>query len=274
MKPALEVKDLVKVYGGGLRKSTAVTALDGVSLEVHRGKTTAIVGESGSGKSTLAKCILGLAEPTSGTIEIEGLDPIKRGQHVPINLYRTVQMVFQDPHASLNPRMTVGAIVGEPLKRHLHMRPAARRARVAELLELVRLEPSHAERYPHQLSGGQRQRVGIARALAPNPKVLVLDEPTSSLDVSVRQHVLDLLVDIQRQLSLGYIFISHDLAVVRRLADHVHVMHRGKVVESATAEEVFSNPQHEYTRALLDAIPIPQWRESRRRHRIAAETAP
>ncbi|MGD9957358.1 MAG: ATP-binding cassette domain-containing protein [Candidatus Nanopelagicales bacterium] len=268
----LTIRGLHKQFTvGRIGDRKVIDAVSGVDMDIRAGQTTALVGESGSGKSTLARCILGLAEPTSGSITVGDLDAggrmTRRDRR---ELHRRVQMVFQDPHASLNPRMTAMATVAEPLKLQLGMEPAARRARVLELFELVQLSPQVADRYPNELSGGQRQRVGIARALAVEPAVLVLDEPTSSLDVSVRGRVIELLQDVQKTLGLGYLFISHDLAVVRLLATDIHVMYHGEIVEHGEAERIFTAPQHPYTKALLDAIPIPEWREDRRRNRARA----
>ncbi|MFD5224859.1 ABC transporter ATP-binding protein [Microbacterium sp. NPDC058342] len=271
MNVALEVTDLVKRYpirSGLLRRRTGtVHALSGVSFTVPRGTTLGIVGESGCGKSTLGRSIVRLHAVDSGTIRLDG-EAIEAATGARLrDARRRVQMVFQDPFASLNPRMTVRSVLTEPLEIHgLHA--ADRNARVGELLEMVGLDPSHANRYPHEFSGGQRQRIGIARALAVEPDVIVLDEPVSALDVSVQAGVLNKLKDLQRQLGLTYVFIAHDLSVVRHLSDHVAVMYLGKIVESGPADELFSRPQHPYTQALLSAVPIPDPRLERSRERI------
>jgi oligopeptide/dipeptide ABC transporter ATP-binding protein len=232
----LAVEDLVKHFPA--RGNRVVRAVDGVSFSVDRGETLAVVGESGSGKSTIARLVLRLIEPTSGNIRFDG---------------RRVQMVFQDPYASLDPRMTATAIVAEPFV--VARRRSEVKTRVPALFELVGLGAEHLARFPHELSGGQRQRVGIARALALEPDLVVLDEPVSALDVSIRAQILNLLVDLQARLSLSYLFIAHDLAVVRHVADRVAVMHLGKIVESGATEALFDSPAHPYTQALLSAVP-------------------
>ncbi|WP_159500237.1 ABC transporter ATP-binding protein [Microbacterium sp. 18062] len=261
--PALRVERLGKTYGSGVFRQHRTVAVDDVSFELWPGQTVALVGESGSGKSTIARCLLGLTAPDSGSIKLDGHElkqPRTRAEH------RSIQMVFQDPHASLNPRHDVRRTLEAPLYNLLEMRANEREVRMRELIELVHLHPDHLKRYPHELSGGQRQRVGIARALAADPKVLVLDEPTSSLDVSVRAHVVDLLEDLQERLGLAYLFITHDLAVVRRIADEVLVMTAGRVVERAPAEEIYRDPKDAYTRQLLSAVPVPRWEVDSRRH--------
>ncbi|MGH1526237.1 dipeptide ABC transporter ATP-binding protein [Leifsonia sp. L25] len=255
--PAIAVNGLTKVYrvhGGGLR-SSALTAVDGVSFAVPKGTTTALVGESGSGKSTVAKLILRLEEPSGGRIAVDGQDTgVLNGRQV-FALRRRMQPVFQDPYGSLDPLRSVGASIAEPLAVHRVGDRAFRRRRVAELLDRVALPASFAARYPNELSGGQRQRVAIARALALNPDIVVLDEAVSALDVLVQAQVLDLLAELQDDLELTYLFITHDLGVVRRMADDVCVMRRGRLVEHGSTAEVFASPRQEYTRALLDAVP-------------------
>lgn len=274
MTTALEVTDLVKEYpitSGLLHKRTGtVHALSGVSFSVQKGSTLGIVGESGCGKSTLGRSIVRLHEIDGGVIKLAG-EPIESVTGSRLRaVRRRVQMVFQDPFASLNPRMTVRSILSEPLEIHgLHSRN--RDARVRELLEMVGLDPAYAGRYPHQFSGGQRQRIGIARALAVEPDVLVLDEPVSALDVSVQAGVMNKLQELQDLLGLTYVFIAHDLSVVRHLSDHVAVMYLGKIVESAPVDELFSRPKHPYTQALLSAVPIPDPRLERNRERIILE---
>ncbi|MFD6447544.1 ABC transporter ATP-binding protein [Promicromonospora sp. NPDC060204] len=257
----LEVRDLVKHYpvrSGLLRRSTAaVKAVDGVSLTLDRGRTLGLVGESGSGKSTLARVLVGVETPTSGQVLVDGEDVTGRSRAGRKQLRRDVQMVFQDPYTSLNPRMSVSEIVGEPFAIHGIDPAGGRRAAVGELLELVGLDPDHANRYPHQFSGGQRQRVGIARALALRPKILVCDEPVSALDVSVQGQVINLLEDLQEELGLSYLFVAHDLGVVRHIAHDVAVMYLGRIVEQGPEAEVYDAAQHPYTQALLSAVPVP-----------------
>jgi oligopeptide/dipeptide ABC transporter ATP-binding protein len=236
-----------------------LVAVDGVTLDVAAGETLALVGESGSGKSTVARCIVRLIEPTSGEVSIDGASILSLNSIALARVYRQIQMVFQDPNASLNPRMTVRQVLDEPLWLHLKLPRQTREARVRRLLDMVKLIAAHLDRYPHELSGGQRQRVGIARAIAVSPEIVILDEPTSSLDVSVRGQILALLLDLQRQLKLAYLFISHDLQVVQHVADRVAVMYLGGIVEIGPTRDVFSNPQHPYTRALLSAAPVAEW---------------
>lgn len=260
-EPVLEVRDLVKHYpvrNGLLRRSvSAVKAVDGVSLTLGRGRTLGLVGESGSGKSTLARVLVGIEAPTSGHVLVDGEDVVGLSRAGRKQLRRDVQMVFQDPYTSLNPRMSVSEIVGEPFAIHGIDPPGGRRAAVGELLELVGLDPDHASRYPHQFSGGQRQRVGIARALALRPKILVCDEPVSALDVSVQGQVINLLEDLQAELGLSYLFVAHDLGVVRHIAHDVAVMYLGRIVEQGPEAEVYDGAQHPYTQALLSAVPVP-----------------
>ncbi|UED86617.1 ABC transporter ATP-binding protein [Streptomyces profundus] len=261
-----ETADTPLLEARGLRKSFRVPraasggnrlhALGGVDLAVRRGQTLGLVGESGCGKSTLARVLLMLERPDAGTVRFDGVDPFAlRGREL-LAWRRRVQMVFQDPFASLNPRLNAGDLISEPWLSHRDLVPRARRpARVAELLEMVGLRASDAARYPQEFSGGQRQRVGIARALALNPDLVVCDEPVSALDLSVQAQVLNLLTDLQAELGIAYVFISHDLSVVRHVADEVAVMYLGRVVESGSAEEVFERPRHPYTASLLSAAP-------------------
>ncbi len=258
--PLLEVKNLrtwFPVTGGVFRRHVDdVKAVDDVSFTVEAGTTVGLVGESGSGKSTIGKTILKLVAPTSGQVLFEGRDvlPLSEDEFRPLR--RQMQMIFQDPFGSLNPRHTILQIVGEALEIHFpKMSRSERRDRVSELMRQVGLKPEMMERYPHEFSGGQRQRIGIARALAVKPKFIVCDEPVSALDVSVQAQIVNLLQDLQDELGLTYLFIAHDLAVVEHISDHVLVMYRGKIVESAAADEIYANPQHDYTRKLLAAVP-------------------
>jgi ABC-type oligopeptide transport system ATPase subunit len=258
--PLLEVENLVKEFTrkrGLLAPATVVRAVDGVSFALDEGETFGLVGESGSGKTTTGRCILRLIEPTSGAVRFKGEDVLAFSRPRMRQARRDMQIVFQDPYSSLNPRMRVGAIVEEPLIIHKIGTKPQRRARVAELFELVGLDPSQLARYPHQFSGGQRQRIGLARALALNPSLVIADEPVSALDVSVQAQVINLLMDLQERLKLTYLFIAHDLRLVRHICSRVAVMYLGKIVEMGETESLFAAPAHPYTRALLSAIPIP-----------------
>jgi oligopeptide transport system ATP-binding protein len=265
----IEVKNLTKYFPAGeglFGKGTGVVkALDDVSFTIRKGETFGLVGESGCGKTTTGRCILRLIEPTSGEVNFDGKDLLSVDAANLRRMRRDMQIIFQDPYSSLNPRMRVGQIVLEPLTIHNVGTKAERGDRVAELLQLVGLDPSTAERYPHEFSGGQRQRIGIARALALNPKFVVCDEPVSALDVSVQAQVVNLLQDLQEQLNLTYLFISHGLSVVEHISTRVGIMYLGKLVEVATSEEIFRNPLHPYTKALLSAIPKPEPDERRNR---------
>ncbi len=262
MNALLEVRGLTKHFavsqGAFGRLVGHVRAVDGVDFDLKQGETLAIVGESGCGKSTVGRLVLRLIEPTAGRLMFEGDDLLKLDERQLRARRQRMQVIFQDPYGSLNPRMTVGRMLAEPLMLHRLMdNKERRRVRVAELLELVGLRPDHVRRYPHEFSGGQRQRLAIARALAVEPRLIVADEPVSALDVSIQAQVINLMRSLQQRFGLAYIFISHDLAVVKHIADRIAVMYLGKIVETATTEELFRRPRHPYTRALLAAVPLP-----------------
>jgi oligopeptide transport system ATP-binding protein len=270
--PLLEVTDLVKhfpVKRGILidREVDQVRAVDGISFDVQSGETVGLVGESGSGKSTACRALLQLIEPTSGSVKFEGREIAGLGRRQMRPLRREMQMIFQDPYASLNPRKRIGQIVGDPLKLQGVAKGSDLRRQVQELLERVGLASEHYNRFPHEFSGGQRQRIGIARALALKPKLVICDEPVSALDVSIQAQIVNLLDDLQDELGLAYLFVAHDIGVVRHISDRIAVMHDGKIVEQGTADQVCEQPQHDYTKKLLTAVPIPDPKESRERIR-------
>jgi oligopeptide transport system ATP-binding protein len=277
----LEVRDLVKHFPVGGRgffsKPTAmVRAVDGVSFSIHKGETLGLVGESGCGKTTTGRCILHLERPTSGQVIFEGRNLTALADAELRALRRRLQVIFQDPYSSLNPRMTVGQIIGEPLKVHGIVPDRGRRSeRVRELLSVVGLVPALADRYPHELSGGQRQRVGVARALAMEPSLIICDEPVSALDVSIQAQIINLLEDLQERFGLTYLFVAHDLSVVRHISDRVAVMYLGKIVEIADRQALYEDPLHPYTKALLSAVPIPDPEvEARREHVVLGGEVP
>jgi oligopeptide transport system ATP-binding protein len=280
VEPILQVKNLVKhfqisggLFGGG---AGIVKAVDGVSFEIHRGETLGLVGESGCGKTTTGRCILRLEPPTSGEVVFEGRDMSKLSDAEMRGLRRRMQVIFQDPYSSLNPRMTVGQIISEPLGVHgIVPDRAARAARVQDLLRHAGLLPAMARRYPHELSGGQRQRVGIARALAMEPSLIICDEPVSALDVSIQAQIINLLEELQAEFGLTYLFVAHDLSVVRHISDRVAVMYLGKIVEITDRKSLYEDPQHPYTKALLSAVPIPDpVVEARREHVVLGGEVP
>ena len=274
-EPILSVRSLVKEFpirsDGILRRTVgAVHAVSGVSFDIHPGQTLGLVGESGCGKTTTSRAILHLQPATSGEVLFEGRDVTRMSKGDLRRMRRDMQIVFQDPYASLDPRITVSEIIAEPLRIHGLFEDGGRQ-KVAELMRLVGLNPEHGNRFPHEFSGGQRQRIGIARALALRPKVLVLDEPVSALDVSIQAGVINLLEDLQEELGLAYLFVAHDLSVVRHIADRVAVMYLGKIVEIADTTALFDSSQHPYTKALISAIPIPDPRRERERERIIVQ---
>jgi oligopeptide/dipeptide ABC transporter ATP-binding protein len=270
-RPVLEVTDLVKHYpvrGGFFRGRTGdVHAVCGVSFTIARGETVGLVGESGCGKSTTARCVLRLVEPTAGQIRFDGDDVVEASHGELRKLRRRMQIVFQDPYASLNPRMTVHAILADPLRVH-GLYGADSSEKIRALMERVGLNPEHANRYPHEFSGGQRQRIGVARALALDPDLILLDEPVSALDVSIQAGVVNLLEEIQDDLGLAYLFVAHDLSVISHICDRVAVMYLGKIVEQGTRDDIYEHPSHPYTQALLSAIPVPDPGKERVRERI------
>jgi oligopeptide transport system ATP-binding protein len=270
----LEVTDLVKhfpIKRGVLidREVDQVRAVDGISFGIERGQTLGLVGESGSGKSTACRAILQLIKPTSGSVRFEGREIAGLSRRRMRPLRREMQMIFQDPYASLNPRKRIGQIVGDPLKRQGVASGSELRKRVQELLDRVGLATEHYNRFPHEFSGGQRQRIGIARALALQPKLVIADEPVSALDVSIQAQIINLLDDLQDEFGLTYLFVAHDIGVVRHISDRIAVMHDGKLVEQGTADQVCEHPRDPYTKKLLSAVPIPDPRESRARRESA-----
>ena len=273
-EPVLEVTDLVKTFqvrrARGIRVERAIVhAVSGVSFQVDAGQTLGLVGESGSGKTTVGRCVLRLLEPTSGSIRFKGQELVGMHRNELRALRKEMQIVFQDPYASLDPKRTVGAAIAEPFE--IQGIAGNHETMVGDLLELVGLAPDHARRFPHEFSGGQRQRIGIARALALDPSLIVLDEPVSALDVSIQAGVVNLLDDLQKELGVAYMFIAHDLAVVRHISDLVAVMYLGKLVELASSDEIYDRPAHPYTQALLSAVPEPDPVLERQRHRIMLE---
>jgi oligopeptide/dipeptide ABC transporter ATP-binding protein len=274
MSPILEVRDLVKEYpvrGGLLRRQiNTVKAVNGISLTLERGKTLGLVGETGCGKSTVGRCLVNLVTPTSGSVLLDGQDLAKMTAHELREARRRIQLIFQDPYASLDPRQSIASILVEPLRLHA-LAQGHENQRISELADLVGLSQSVLEQYPHELSGGQRQRVGIARALALEPEIIVLDEPVSALDVSVQAGVLNLLDELQVRLNLAYVFIAHDLSVVRHISHEVAVMYMGRIIEQVITDKLYETPLHPYTKALISAVPVPDPRIERTRQRILLE---
>jgi oligopeptide transport system ATP-binding protein len=271
----VSVRDLKKHFpimkGLFRRQVGAVRAVDGISFDIRRGETLGLVGESGSGKSTTGRVILQLDHATEGSVQFDGVELTETTGNKLREMRPKMQMIFQDPHASLNPRMTVASIIGEPLSEHNKAKGASRKVRIDELLALVGLEPKHANRYPHEFSGGQRQRIGIARAIALNPDFIVADEPIAALDVSIQAQVVNLLEELQDALGLTYLFISHDLSMIRHIADRVAVMYLGKIMELGSVDQLYNNPKHPYTMALLSAVPVPDPVLEANRERVILE---
>ena len=272
-EPLLEIVDLKKHFdlGGTLRKKKILTAVDGVTFTIYKGETFGLVGESGCGKTTTGRTIIRLYNPTGGKILYEGVDLATLNNKQMFPFRRKIQMIFQDPYASLNTRMTVTDIIGEGIDTHNLLQGEARQERIFELLEKVGLKREHANRYPHEFSGGQRQRIGIARSLAINPDLIICDEPISALDVSIQAQVVNMLEDLQEEFDLTYLFIAHDLSMVRHISDRIGVMYLGKLMEVTTSDELYDNPRHPYTKSLLSSIPIPDPRSSIRESRIILE---
>ncbi|KAA0114457.1 ABC transporter ATP-binding protein [Mycolicibacterium sp. P9-22] len=275
-EPLLEVTDLVKHFpikaGAVIEREVArVRAVDGVSLTLHEGETLGLVGESGCGKSTLCRLILQLLTPTSGSVRFQGHELVGRSRRDLRPIRRDIQMVFQDPYASLNPRKRIGQIIGDPIELHGLARGGEVKRQVQDLLDRVGLQAEHYNRFPHEFSGGQRQRIGIARALALRPKLIIADEPVSALDVSVQAQIINLFEDLQAEFGLSYLFVAHDLGVVRHVSDRVAVMYLGKIVETASANELYDKPFHPYSNALLSAVPIPDPRRNAARERMILE---